>query len=170
MQFLAIVAAVAYSTTMVAAHPPVPTSASDSPVPSSTANATTSGHEPINGRIDSFEKTCNLFFQTPSPLFGAICPDRSGCHRFTALDLDLCIANQGGKLVAADNGNFSQNCAGTNVYGPEPLMDAYCWDGQRVVPTTINLGDFIDNIDGYLTCLGHQGTIPDKDDNCIINF
>ncbi|KAK7915116.1 hypothetical protein PG985_012819 [Apiospora marii] len=82
----------------------------------------------------------------------------------TALNLNLCVGNTGGQLVAAQDGNFGNTCKDCSIVGNYDSLQCVCMDEQTgnwaLSMLNLNTG-FIYNWFGYLSCFNqHQTDIP----------
>ncbi|KAI0199679.1 Cyanovirin-N [Astrocystis sublimbata] len=146
MHSLAIMAVISSGIATIAGAPSSPTS---------TINATASDHEPVNGTINSFADSCTSYGLSElshDAWLGAYCRAYDGSQPYTSLNLNLCIANDFGKLAARKNGGFAQSCDRMLIHGARPILYAYCDNGKYAEETVIDLSDFIDNDNGRLHC------------------
>ncbi|KAH8892434.1 Cyanovirin-N [Thozetella sp. PMI_491] len=101
-------------------------------------------------------QSCSLAWIGPSGVRGD-CKDGSGSYHWGIEDLNLCVGNNRGYLVAQDNGGFAGSCS--DCTGDGSLLWCTCGDGWGGnVRTSVNLDDFLTNESGWLWCFGHRGT------------
>ncbi|TLS24272.1 hypothetical protein PpBr36_08848 [Pyricularia pennisetigena] len=107
----------------------------------------------------SYTRSCQGCYLSDTKYLFCYCSDAGGRRVGTEIDLDWCVTNQGGRLVAKANGNFSRSCNHERwVEGSTNVLTASCGDGRGGVrDSSINLDDFIHNNNGLLTCHGIQG-------------
>ncbi|KAI6334755.1 hypothetical protein MCOR28_009895 [Pyricularia oryzae] len=112
----------------------------------------------------SYTRSCQGCYLSDTKYLFCYCSDGGGRRVGTEIDLDWCVANQGGRLVARANGNFSKSCNHERwVEGSTNVLTASCGDGRGGVrDSSINLAlpradDFIHNNNGVLTCHGIKG-------------
>ncbi|KAB5589143.1 putative effector protein [Ceratobasidium theobromae] len=79
----------------------------------------------------------------------AYCKKRDGSSAYSQLDMNKCIANYGGSLACASNGNFGKSCSNCQVVSGTTFR-CTCKPGSTT--TTINLNNCIANQDGVLAC------------------
>ncbi|KAI1313678.1 Cyanovirin-N [Xylaria venustula] len=116
-----------------------------------------------NGTVHSFTDSCDNTYQVyqhdTTVHLSASCRSESGDWLYSELDLNHCIANSLGSMVARKDGNFGQTCnrMGLHGGGSHPLLYAYCSDGKYAQLAVIDMGNFVDNEDGRLICFGYYG-------------
>ncbi|KAK4464026.1 hypothetical protein QBC42DRAFT_264160 [Cladorrhinum samala] len=95
----------------------------------------------------------------------AECRQINGAYRKTQMDMNLCVANDNGRLVGRDNGNYLRSCYSC-AQGGLRIVDApynsflqcMCVSSSgKEAPTEVDLDPFLQNVDGYLSCYGHRG-------------
>ncbi|KAI0476742.1 hypothetical protein F4859DRAFT_480009 [Xylaria cf. heliscus] len=160
MRFLAPMAALIISAVNVALA--VATGDGDTVSPSAiNTTSPTANQPPTNGTVDSFADSCTTYSVhqlTHDAWLGAFCLARDGSQPYSSLNLNLCIANNMGKMEARENGDFAQTCDRMLIHGARPILYAFCDNGHYPEETVIDLGDFIDNDNGRLHCFGHYAT------------
>ncbi|KAI0104201.1 Cyanovirin-N [Nemania sp. FL0031] len=122
-----------------------------------TVNATAAGNASTNGTVNSFADSCKTYgvHQVKHDAFlGAYCRDGSGDSPYSSINLNHCIANDAGIMVARQDGNFAQSCNRMLIHGARPVLYAFCNNGRYPQETVIDLGDFVDNDNGRLHCFG----------------
>ncbi|KAI0018524.1 hypothetical protein F4780DRAFT_781370 [Xylariomycetidae sp. FL0641] len=81
-------------------------------------------------------------------------------YQWTLLDLDPCLVNNGGELVAYNNGNFTSSCTNCTVRGSPAdfILDCACYqpDG-KYQPAYYDLNRVLWNRNGSLGCFEHAG-------------
>ncbi|EPQ50318.1 hypothetical protein GLOTRDRAFT_134059 [Gloeophyllum trabeum ATCC 11539] len=81
------------------------------------------------------------------------CYNSAGDAVDSAINLDKCVANDGGQLTCAHNGYFSSTCSGCEIAAGIEFMECYCGDGHGGEPASIvDLGDCVTIKNGILTC------------------
>ncbi|KAK4161161.1 hypothetical protein QBC43DRAFT_346835 [Cladorrhinum sp. PSN259] len=99
-----------------------------------------------------FSASCTWDWQDPKYVV-ATCKRKDGSKLRTRQDMNLCIKNDNGYLVPANNGQAFLTCANTSKVGPSHIDSECDWDEGYV---SINLDTFMENQDGYLWCFGHR--------------
>ncbi|KAI8947421.1 hypothetical protein F4801DRAFT_582391 [Xylaria longipes] len=156
MRFLATVAA---TSSIIAAALAVPTGGAH--VSRGAVNMTAPAHPSTNGTINSFADSCTTYGVhqlNHDAWLGAYCRAHDGSQPYSSLNLNLCIANNFGKMEAREDGDFAQTCNRMLIHGARPILYAFCDSGSYSEETVIDLGDFIDNDNGRLHCFGHYAT------------
>ncbi|EAS27846.1 uncharacterized protein CIMG_09050 [Coccidioides immitis RS] len=101
-----------------------------------------------------FIKTCSVTAVADAFLF-TVCDKDSHASK---LDLNLCYANDHGKIVPRNNGHFHKTCKDCIVQR-DGWMTCKCQDGRGGAPESkINLDELITNYDGRIGCYTHLGT------------
>ncbi|KAI0975984.1 Cyanovirin-N [Xylaria arbuscula] len=113
-----------------------------------------------NGTVYSFADSCDSYSVHQSGTdvhLSASCRDKNGDWLYSELNLNHCIANSFGFMVARQDGNFGQTCNRMLFHGARPVLYAFCSDGKYPQETVLDTGNFIDNEDGRLICFGYYG-------------
>ncbi|KAH7903966.1 Cyanovirin-N [Hygrophoropsis aurantiaca] len=86
----------------------------------------------------------------------ATCTTDSGTESSTALNLDACVANYGGQLACAADGDFTASCdsASCELAAEDiSVMECYCENGSgSEVASLVDLDSCISNDNGILSC------------------
>ncbi|KAF2813236.1 uncharacterized protein BDZ99DRAFT_517511 [Mytilinidion resinicola] len=96
-------------------------------------------------------------------LLVATCTNKDGQEVRTQEALGLCLRYDGGALIPADNGQYTQNCHGCFFNGPEsPDHNTTLWcvckndKDPYIKSASVKLDDFMTvKDDGYVKCFGH---------------
>ncbi|RYO80667.1 hypothetical protein DL766_004858 [Monosporascus sp. MC13-8B] len=92
----------------------------------------------------------------------AACVDHvCGINSHTALDLNNCLRNDNGRLVAAERGGFASSCNSCRVTDDYTGIECDCVKPfghglNAVYHTRIDISDILHNWFGYLSCFGHR--------------
>ncbi|RDW58128.1 hypothetical protein BP6252_13539 [Coleophoma cylindrospora] len=117
---------------------------------------------PASVLAGDYSKTCGQYSTDPNDnTVLANCGDGHGGYRDSRMDMNLCLGNSGGTLVAQNNGGYHDTCyaCGPLFDGPTTTFSCICGDGKGGWPvTSIDLNSVLGNIDGYLWCFDHRGT------------
>ncbi|KAI0550193.1 Cyanovirin-N [Xylaria curta] len=122
-------------------------------------NMAGSAHPSTNGTINSFADSCTTYAVhqlNHDAWLGASCRAHDGSQPYSSLNLNLCIANNHGQMVARDNGDFAQTCDRMLIHGARPILYAFCDNESYAEESVIDLGGFIDNDNGHLRCFSHS--------------
>ncbi|KAI0191287.1 hypothetical protein EV127DRAFT_429133 [Xylaria flabelliformis] len=106
-------------------------------------NITGSAHQSTNGTINSFADSCTTYSVhqlNHDAWLDASCRAHDGSQPYSSLNLNLCIANNLGEMVARDNGNFAQTCNRMLIHGARPILYAFCDNGSYAEESIIDLG------------------------------
>ncbi|SPN96995.1 uncharacterized protein DNG_00515 [Cephalotrichum gorgonifer] len=110
----------------------------------------------------------------------ATCKSKSGTKITSRLDLNYCVGNNNGNLVANNSGRFRGSCTdctpdrdalvigdvdlppGITIPGlsePSSILTCNCKrkDGSITLSSTLDLNKVVGNSNGYLSCYGHTG-------------
>ncbi|KAK1768399.1 hypothetical protein QBC33DRAFT_568751 [Phialemonium atrogriseum] len=81
-------------------------------------------------------------------------------YNWTSLDLNLCVANNGGTLIAWDSGAYADSCSNCSVTKTSTLyLTCDCEDmGGSQIASTLDLNTVIYNVDGAMNCCGNTGS------------
>ncbi|KAI1503266.1 hypothetical protein F5X99DRAFT_121797 [Biscogniauxia marginata] len=81
-------------------------------------------------------------------------------YEWTWFDTNLCLVNNGGQLIAYDNGNYWPTCRNCTTLGSDVnyILNCICYqpDGQ-LAPATYDLNLILFNHNGSLGCFDHAG-------------
>ncbi|TRX94759.1 hypothetical protein FHL15_004220 [Xylaria flabelliformis] len=127
-------------------------------VPRDAFNILGSAHLSTNGTFKSFADSCTTYSVhqlNHDAWLGASCRAHDGSQPYSSLNLNLCIANDLGKMVARDYGNFAETCNRMLIHGARPILYAFCDNGSYAEESVIDLGGFIDNDNGHVRCFSH---------------
>ncbi|KAK3392491.1 Cyanovirin-N [Sordaria brevicollis] len=102
-----------------------------------------------------FFQSCNNLDISDDHYLYAHCRQNDGGQRLTVEDLNLCIANANGQLVAREGGNYAFSCSHCYISG-SAIMKCDCQSASGKRTTSIDLNPFIGNSDGYMWCFGHR--------------
>ncbi|KAF8207433.1 Cyanovirin-N [Mycena galopus ATCC 62051] len=83
------------------------------------------------------------------------CRNSAGGSVTSSINLNVCIGNANGKLVARYNGNFSGSCSGLTFLGTgstATLISQCRNDGGTFASTSIDLNAVFTNKNGFLNC------------------
>ncbi|KAI0835184.1 Cyanovirin-N [Hypoxylon sp. FL0890] len=89
----------------------------------------------------------------------AYCADGSGGTWHSVLNLNHCIGNDAGKMVARSQGNFANTCHDLHL-AVDTSMSATC--APTGLRSSIMLNDFVHNDQGKLSCFGFVGCARDS--------
>ncbi|KAI0153182.1 Cyanovirin-N [Xylariaceae sp. FL1272] len=106
------------------------------------------------GRVNSFEGTCREMSTswTGWLTLGAECQEEDGNYASSFLNLNLCIANQAGNMVATPHGGATSSCKDFDLT-TDTVLRASCGDGKGGwTDTQVRLSDFVFNKNGALRC------------------
>ncbi|XWW95888.1 hypothetical protein V2A60_003856 [Cordyceps javanica] len=79
------------------------------------------------------------------------CGDNRGGRAYGFFNLNSKFTNRNGGLVQSDEGGFGHSCV--NIRYEDGVLTAECGDGNGGTPTTsINLNDYICNVNGQMDC------------------
>ncbi|OAA72669.1 Cyanovirin-N [Akanthomyces lecanii RCEF 1005] len=79
------------------------------------------------------------------------CGDNNGGKSYGFFDLNSKFTNHNGNLAQSDEGGFGHSCR--NIRYENGVLTAECGDNNGGTPTTsINLNEYICNINGQLEC------------------
>ncbi|KAH6628160.1 Cyanovirin-N [Chaetomium tenue] len=101
-----------------------------------------------------FIRSCNKLEISNTHYLYAHCRQNDGGERLTNEDLNLCIANDNGQLVAREGGGYGGSCSHCYITGSSMKCDCQSASGKKT--TSIDLDPFIGNDDGYMWCFGHR--------------
>ncbi|KAI1816801.1 hypothetical protein GGS20DRAFT_160787 [Poronia punctata] len=115
------------------------------------------------GNMDSYSSTCYepYAYQFGTGIFLiATCHDKNKNWVRTHINLNRCIHNNFGHLEARKDGNFGFSCDRMVQHGYSGLY-GYCNNGKYMSYAAIDMGSFLDNQDGHLSCFGYGDELQD---------
>ncbi|EGN98838.1 hypothetical protein SERLA73DRAFT_181510 [Serpula lacrymans var. lacrymans S7.3] len=100
-----------------------------------------------------FSSTCDNYYVTGSVLY-ADCESVSGTYYATEVDLDYCLANNGGSLICSSGGSYSYTCSGCSLESGTYFGCSACSDCTDcgTSSTGIDLDQCVSNDGGSLSC------------------
>ncbi|KAI0157007.1 hypothetical protein GGR57DRAFT_501384 [Xylariaceae sp. FL1272] len=117
----------------------------------------------INDINGGFFATCTfiqLHFSPKDPKyiwFVNSCADEGGKQITSTIDLNHCIANDGGRMGARREGRFGDTCHVTFYDNRDSTLKAQCGDGHGgQVDSELKLNDFLSNTNGLTDCYGFK--------------
>ncbi|KAK4466109.1 hypothetical protein QBC42DRAFT_330786 [Cladorrhinum samala] len=111
----------------------------------------------------SFASTCRNWYWEDQHYFVSECKKKDGSWMRTRQDMNLCLGlNSSNKPVPMDNGGLfvvrTKTCAFDRLEGT--TLRVTCNDGNDLFngwwQASIDLNTFVDNLDGYMWCMGHR--------------
>ncbi|KAK3936196.1 hypothetical protein QBC46DRAFT_345875 [Diplogelasinospora grovesii] len=86
----------------------------------------------------------------------AVCNGPGSTIIASELDLNNCISDDDGQLIAADDGHYNGSCSYCSAKWTDSLyLTCSCANNHsQMVIATLDLYNIVDNIDGYLSCNG----------------
>ncbi|OTA68030.1 Cyanovirin-N [Hypoxylon sp. EC38] len=114
-------------------------------------------HTTGGGHIATFKESCKRWQVKQdggNAWLLAYCADGSGGTWNSVLNLNHCIGNDAGRIVARPQGNFANTCRDLHL-DAYARMSATCTPGD--VSSSLVLNDFIHNDRGALSCFGFRG-------------
>ncbi|CRG83404.1 hypothetical protein PISL3812_00755 [Talaromyces islandicus] len=99
-----------------------------------------------------FSKSCtSCRLGSSNTLYGCLCTNDAGKEIYNIVDLNKCMVNVNGQLIARANGDFGPSCTAdgqNDQYTP-------CWtcgNGSGTDQSCPTLDDFLSNQNGALVC------------------
>ncbi|KAK3695249.1 hypothetical protein B0T22DRAFT_454799 [Podospora appendiculata] len=84
-------------------------------------------------------------------------------YSYTWIDLDHCLANNGGELISWEDGAFSGSCNDCSIANTSTTLHltCTCWDpeGQKKLASTIDLNTALYDSGGCAGCFSHTGNM-----------
>ncbi|KAK3945271.1 hypothetical protein QBC46DRAFT_114677 [Diplogelasinospora grovesii] len=87
-------------------------------------------------------------------------------YNYTWINLDNCLANNGGQLISYENGSYSGTCSGCAISHDNTTLhlSCLCWDtNNRQQNSSIDLNTTIYDTNGAAGCFSHMGNLTWED-------
>ncbi|KAK3986118.1 hypothetical protein QBC44DRAFT_373425 [Cladorrhinum sp. PSN332] len=107
----------------------------------------------------NFIDSCDSDWYWDGKYMIANCRKADGSKFRTRQDMNLCIGVlPNGFLYPANTGNaWANGCAGGSKVAPTSVKAMCSTAVGWITGTPLNLGSFVENMNGYLYCFGHYG-------------
>ncbi|RPA75504.1 hypothetical protein BJ508DRAFT_365608 [Ascobolus immersus RN42] len=114
-----------------------------------------------------FMQTCTIIKSHETSIY-AKCETFEKANRITKVDLNNCLANDNGRLVSRNDGNFLKTCKSFEIKGT--IVEADCWNiNGSLGKSSFDLRTWgaIHNENGWMRCHHHHGVEVRQHDNIV---